>query len=87
MKNRLIVNSILLLMVAFGCAHTPEKAKEASKQEAPVVLTAAAGVPAAEVPVAYYDFGEVAEGTEYVYGFVIRNRGTGVLEIRKVVPG
>ena len=86
MKNKLIVNLTLLLMVAFGCAHTPEIAKEAGKQGA-AVAAVTTGTPAVEVPESYFDFGKVNEGTDYVHSFVIRNKGTGVLEIKKVVPG
>ena len=87
MKNRLIVNLALLLMVAFGCAHTPETAKKAAKQGTAVAAAATTGKAAVEVPEAFYDFGKVNEGTDYVHSFVIRNKGTGVLEIKKVVPG
>ncbi len=85
--NKLIVCSILLLLVALGCAHTSETAKEAAKQDISVAAAGATGVPALEVPESYYNFGEVNEETDYMHEFVIRNKGTGVLEIRKVVPG
>ena len=74
-------------MVAFGCAHTPETAKEAAKQGTAVAAAVTTGTPAVEVPEAYFDFGQVNEGTDYLHEFVIRNKGTGVLEIKKVVPG
>jgi hypothetical protein len=74
-------------MVAFGCAHTPEIAKEAAKQGAAVAAAVTTGTPAVEVPESYFDFGKVDEGTNYAHSFVIRNKGTGVLEIKKVVPG
>ncbi len=77
----------MLFLLAFGCAHTPEIAKEAAKQDAAVIPVVSTGVPAVEVPETYHNFGDVSEGTDYVHEFVVRNKGTGVLEIRKVVPG
>ena len=73
--------------MASGCAHSPEIAKEAAKQGTAVAAAATTGTPAVEVPESYFDFGIVNEGTDYVHTFVIRNKGTGVLEIKKVVPG
>ncbi|MEM5787789.1 MAG: hypothetical protein AAGU11_10745 [Syntrophobacteraceae bacterium] len=87
MKNKLVVNLVLLLMVTFGCAHTPEIAKDAGKQDTAVASAAGTGTPALEVPESHFDFGEVQDGNDYLHAFVIRNRGTGVLQIRKVVPG
>ena len=87
LKNKLIFNLILLLMVASGWAHTPAIAKEAEKPDTAVASAVTTGTPALEVPEWYFDFGEVKEGTDYVHAFVIRNKGTGVLEIKKVQPG
>lgn len=84
MKNKLIFNLILLLVVAWGCAHTPAIAKAAEK---PDTAAASTGTPALEVPEWYFDFGKVKEGTDYQHAFVIRNKGTGVLQIKKVQPG
>jgi hypothetical protein len=78
---------LLAMVVASGCAHSPEHGKEAAKPDTALVSAAATGVPALEVPEAYFDFGEVKEGTDYRHAFVIRNKGTGVLEIKKVQPG
>ncbi len=87
MKNKLIVNLTLLFMVASGCAHTPGIAKEAAKPDTAVASAVTTGTPALDVPEWYFNFGEVKEGTNYIHAFVIRNRGTGVLEIKKVLPG
>ncbi|MGO9315112.1 MAG: hypothetical protein ACLQDI_20565 [Syntrophobacteraceae bacterium] len=87
MKNKLIFNLILLLMVASGCALTPAIAKEEEKPETAVASAVTTGTPALEVPEWYFDFGEVKEWTDYTHAFVIRNKGTGVLEIKKVQPG
>ena len=87
MKNKLIFNLILTLLMASGCAHSPEIAKEAAKPDTVVAEAVTAGTPALEVPEWYFDFGEVKEGIDYLHAFVIRNKGTGVLEIKKVQPG
>ncbi|MGA2227964.1 MAG: hypothetical protein ABSH41_26320 [Syntrophobacteraceae bacterium] len=87
MKNKLIFNLILLLMVASGWAHTPAIAKEAEKPDAAVASDVTTGTPALDVPEWYFDFGEVKEWADYTHAFVIRNKGTGVLEIKKVQPG
>ncbi len=86
-KNRLIVNLTLVFMVASGCAHTPGNAKEAAKPDTALASAVTTGTPALEVPEWYFDFGEVKEGTDYLHTFVIRNKGTGVLEIKKVQAG
>ncbi len=87
MKNKLILNLILLLVVAWGCAHTPTIAKAAEKPDTAVASTVTTVTPALEVPEWYFDFGKVKEGTDYQHAFVIRNKGTGVLQIKKVQPG
>ncbi len=87
MKNNLIFKLILLLMVALGCAHTPAIAKEAEKPETAVAADVTTGTPALDVPEWYFDFGEVKEWNDYTHAFAIRNRGTGILEIKKVLPG
>jgi len=86
-KNRLIVNLTLVFMVASGCANTPGNAKEAAKPDTALASAVTTGTPALEVPEWYFDFGEVKEGTDYLHTFVIRNKGTGVLEIKKVQAG
>jgi len=54
-------------------------------QEDATAQTAAA--PAVEVPETVFDFGKVSWGNDYVHAFKVRNTGTGVLEIRKIMPG
>lgn len=87
MKNNIIVNLILLIVAASGCAHTPENAMDAAKPDTALTSAVTTGTPALEVPEWYFDFGEVEEGTDYIHAFVIRNKGTGVLEIKEVQPG
>jgi hypothetical protein len=87
MKNRVIVNLILLLMIASVCANTRVSAEEAAKPDTSIASAVTAGTPGLEVPEWYFNFGEVKEGADYRHEFVVRNAGTGVLEIRKVQPG
>jgi hypothetical protein len=87
LKNRLVANLVLVVMVASGCAHTPANAKEAAKADTALAPAGTTGTAALEVPEWYFNFGEVKEGTDYLHAFVIRNKGTGVLEIKKILPG
>jgi hypothetical protein len=43
--------------------------------------------PAIEVPETSFDFGKISEEQDLVHTFSVRNVGTSVLNIRKVVPG
>jgi hypothetical protein len=74
-------------MLASGCAYSAENAKEAAKPDTAHASAVAAGSPVLEVPEWYFNFGEVKEGTDYLHAFVIRNKGTGVLEIKRIEPG
>ncbi|HOV86253.1 MAG TPA: hypothetical protein PLM79_07810 [Syntrophobacteraceae bacterium] len=86
MQRRLFKNILLLVVVAGACFHILGPAQEAAKPDT-AFASEAAGKPALEVPEWYFDFGEVKDGSEYLHAFVIRNAGTGVLEIKKVQPG
>ncbi len=98
MKNLLTFGlAVWFLFIFLGCAHTPDsKSGMAKQQESTTVQTnrtpqeiAAAqptGPPAVEIPETVFDFGRVGAGPEYLHTFKIRNTGTGVLEIKKVVP-
>jgi hypothetical protein len=77
---------VLLLIVPIGCAHTTETADSKPKPEV-AASVATNGTPAVEIPETIFDFGEVKDGNDYVHAFIIRNTGTGVLEIKKVLPG
>jgi hypothetical protein len=77
---------VLLLIIPFGCAHTPETSDSKFKPEV-VASVATTGTPVVEIPETIFDFGEVKDGNDYVHAFMIRNTGTGVLEIKKVLPG
>ena len=87
MKNKLIVNLILLLFMAAGCAHTSDKASKAAKPDTALSSAVATGAPAVVVPEPVFDFGEVKEGTDYTHEFLIMNKGAATLEIKKVQPG
>jgi hypothetical protein len=45
------------------------------------------GTPVVEFTETSHDMGQVAAGGEYSHEFVVRNRGTGILQIKKVLPG
>jgi hypothetical protein len=82
---------IIISCVAFGCAHKAGPQVTASQpqgQGAPAGPAVSGGVPSMELPEVSYDFGNVkdTEG-EVVHEFKIKNVGTGVLEIKKVLPG
>jgi hypothetical protein len=86
MRTSIIAVFLWIFLVPLDCAHTRETGKEIPKPE--IALAAVStGPPAVEVPETFFDFGEVVDGNDYVHAFVIRNTGTGVLEIKKVLPG
>ncbi len=45
------------------------------------------GAPAVEIPETTFDFGLVSQENTYIHAFKIRNIGTGVLRIKKIMPG
>ena len=87
MRKSLTIVFMSFFLVSLGCAHTTEPAREAVKKDTAVDSPATTGTPAVDVPESYFNFGEVKEGNDYTHAFVIRNNGTGVLEVKKVVPG
>ena len=100
MKNLLTFGLVAwFFLVPFGCAHTPDspgstpKPQEAATAQTNVkpaqqIATAQTnGTPAVELSETIFDFGLVNEGIDYLHAFKIRNTGTGVLEIRKILPG
>jgi len=68
---------------------TPQEVAAAQTTGTPkeVAATQTAGQPEAEVSETFFDFGKVSDGNTYIHAFKIRNTGTGVLEIRKIIPG
>ena len=81
-----ILAALVLLSLMLCCADEARTSDEVSKPDA-AASGAMAEMPALAVPEAEFNFGEVSEGKEYVHDFVIMNKGTGVLEIKKVTPG
>jgi len=100
MKNLLTVGLVVwFFLVSFGCAHTsdspagmPKHQETAAAQtiQPPAQESAASqtnGTPTVGLSETTFDFGLVSEGNDYLHAFKIRNTGTGVLEIRKILPG
>ena len=87
MKNLLTSGLVVcFFLVPAGYAHTANSAGSMPEHQD----TASAqtnGTPAVEVSETAFDFGEVTEGNDYVHAFKIRNTGTGVLVIRKIIAG
>jgi hypothetical protein len=81
-----ILAALVLLFLMLGRADEAPTSDEVSRPDV-AASEAMAGIPALAVSEAEFNFGEVSEGKEYVHDFVIMNRGTGVLEIKKVTPG
>ena len=87
MKNLLTFGLVVcFFLVPFGCAHAADSPGSMPKhQEAAAAQTT--GTPTVELSETIFDFGVVSEGNDYIHAFKIRNTGTGVLEIRKIMPG
>lgn len=82
---------IIISCIAFGCAGKAGLEAPVARpqgQAGPTGAGVSAGVPIMEVPEVSHDFGKVkdTEG-EVVHEFKIKNVGTAVLEIKKVLPG
>jgi hypothetical protein len=58
----------------------------ANAAPAPVVAVAP-GTPRVDLPETVFDFGVVADGTDYIHSFKVRNVGSGELVLKKVMPG
>jgi hypothetical protein len=85
MRTRILA-ALVLLFLMFGGADEARTSDEVSRPDV-VASEAMAGIPTLAVSEPEFNFGEVSEGKEYVHDFVITNKGTGVLEIKKVNPG
>jgi len=86
MRYRIIAAFLWIFLVPLGCAHTQETGNETPKPEI-ALASVSTGTPVVEIPETFFDFGNVTDGNEYVHAFAIWNRGTGSLEIKKVLPG
>jgi hypothetical protein len=100
MKNLLTFGFVVwFFLVPFGCAHAPDSPGSMPKQQETVaeqtkgtptqeITTAQTnGTPEVELSETTFDFGLVGGGNDYLHVFKIRNTGTGVLQIRKILPG
>jgi hypothetical protein len=87
LKIRLIVSLLVLGMAASGCAYFSGNAEDGSKPGPALASAGNPGAPALEVPEWYHNFGNVVEGADYRHAFVVRNKGTGTLEIKEVRHG
>ncbi len=64
-----------------------DPALDAAKKAEPVAASRDGRSPAVEITETSFDFGKVGDAQELVHTFNVRNVGTSVLSIRKVVPG
>ena len=79
---------IAVSCIAMGCAHTDGISGPASQQQGAAASYASGGVPSLEMSETSYDFGKVKDTQgEVVHEFILKNVGTGVLTIKKVLPG
>jgi hypothetical protein len=84
--KRISTAFVVLLFIWLAYARTPVAAQDATGQE---IASAGCetGTPRIEIFDTYFDFGEVKDGEDYVHAFTLMNLGTGVLEIKKILPG
>ena len=78
-----LARPIVVLFFALVLANCPPAFAQGPAQSGPGLETKSG--PLAEVGERLHDFGEVKEGNEYTYGFVVKNVGTAPLEITKVI--
>ena len=65
-----------------AAAQTPETPKGAVATQTPTPEA-----PGAVISETFFDFGKISDGNIYIHDFKVRNTGTGVLVIRKIIPG
>ncbi|MHC1728881.1 MAG: DUF1573 domain-containing protein [Syntrophobacteraceae bacterium] len=74
---------VLIPLLLLGCSHSQQPAPPQ-----PQVQTEQGGVPAIVLFETKFDLGKIREdGISNVHEFKVGNKGTGLLEIKKVVPG
>ncbi|MFP5212253.1 MAG: hypothetical protein ACLGPL_02635 [Acidobacteriota bacterium] len=61
-------------------------AMAAAQQQESFNMTASNAAPTVEVPEMLHDFGVIEENGNYIHEFRARNTGSGILEIKKVIP-
>lgn len=74
----LLLGAVLMLA---QCASTDEKPGAVAQPDL------SGGIPVADFPSTEHDLGKIAEGQEFSHVFLVRNAGSGVLQIKKVLPG
>ena len=84
--KRISLAFVILFFIALAYARTPVTAQDTTVQEL-ALAGREAGTPRVVVSETHFDFGEVRDGDDYVHAFTIMNLGTGVLEIKNILPG
>ncbi|MGV8072952.1 MAG: DUF1573 domain-containing protein [Syntrophobacteraceae bacterium] len=75
---------ILLLLLTVGTVHAeelPGAPSPLSSKDSPALV----GTPTIEVPERSHNLGKISPDRQYEHAFTVRNIGTGVLEIEKVI--
>jgi hypothetical protein len=75
-----------IFLVPLSLAHAQAAVNDTSGTEVSLA-TVSTRTPVVEIPETVFDFGEIRDGDDCVHAFTIWNLGTGVLEIKKVLPG
>lgn len=88
---------IFSLCLLVSCAHREDASRQVSQQPVPPAVPAASAAqvavpsvgsaPTIQLEETSHNFGTVSEDLRYAHSFKIRNTGSGMLEIKKVLPG
>ncbi|GLI33670.1 hypothetical protein [Desulforhabdus amnigena] len=85
---------LLTSLLCIGCAHTEPSTCNLADQQAYLAAVSEVetrgtegGSSSIEIPEVSHDFGVVDKDGDYVHEFIVKNRGTRVLHIKKVLPG
>lgn len=79
-----VLTCLLLFGAYAGLVQAQEKTGEKPAAPKVEILTAYATI---ELPEKEFNFGEVLEGEQIVHTFIVKNKGTAPLEIKRVEPG
>lgn len=74
---------LLLPLFLVNCALFGKSDKPAETAK-PEVTTG--GTPKVALTETTHDFGKITEDKDYIHEFIVRNEGTGVLQIKEIVP-
>jgi|WetSurMetagenome_2_1015567.scaffolds.fasta_scaffold51848_4 hypothetical protein len=77
---------ILILLVPFVLTNCALFGKSDRSAEPAQPQTTAGGTPKVVLAETTFDFGKIAEDQDYTHEFVVKNGGTGVLQIRELIP-